>query len=1291
MNNQKGYTFHTMKSTPPRPKLTLLLGLISAFAVIPAASGGIAITGSGEYTQNFDTLPGTGGANAVHAWTNDSTLPGWFAEGQVAGGALTEIRVGPTSSNGSSIYFYSLGNPIGSSDRALGCAQTNTSNTNNFAFGLLFHNESGTTVSFDTFSFWGEQHRYSGAAASVNTAWYKIGTDPITSPSVASSDGWTALPSLDFSSPAFNGNNPDALGPSTVTDGNTENYHTFVSADISDISLQPDEYIMFRFFDPDHSGSDHCLGYDDVRVSWTVGSFGYPVVDSRFVNTGGFLGWLYLTGSPWCYSYSLRSWIWIASDLSTSLAELSGVWNYVHGTEPGQSDPVAGDTVWGYPVADQHVGTGDFLGWLQVANAPWAYAWNLNTWIWLGSGVSVDLRSDPRSWVYVRNAERNYSDVVLADNPLAYWRFQENMGDFASDSVGDLDLALINSPNLSVLGQGSAALFSALDASYAEAPDDDILDLTGSLTIEFWIYPAFDDTSFAGLVGKGDNAYQIRRNGVTSGLRFDVRGGTGGSVNVDSAYELPSLQWTHVAAVYDADLGQMRLYFNGDQDANVATRSGTVAVNSNGLQIGSNFNGLSYRRFFNGILDEVAIYDYALSADRVLVHYQSARIDNSGIPLAVDLVTASAITEDSAQITWSTNLPASAKVYYGTSESSLSEVSQTVDQGETDHQIGLENLLPETTYYFQAQSSTDGGKTAVSEVFSFDTLEHVSPVELMNVESTQVTSGSALIRWETNNPADAVVRYGLSAGSLTFTSEVIDEGNNQHTIVLDDLESGTTYYFEVTSVDELDSSDTSLVMNFTTLGVSEVFMTSELTQYGITWEFSQEHQAGRFANGDWWVVGPVNVVSVTPAPGVAPADEINNFGANQYGDFGLQDNKTRRNGSMLVLTPANAQGYDSRGLNYNAGSSVSFPYSLAANRSLISSRSYKAVPNLRMHQAIMWSSEKTGVNSLRTAAVLTCLAEAPEAEAFRPPYAGTSKPLYYVGDLRWDRLLELDVPSGDMPNWAQYERYFERPWLDHFNGSWHGQHFLPNENQASYGRDMVRMVGQASLMLHLNVPQATKRKLLIGLVQYGIDLHGMVDLGAHWNEGGGHTSARKWPVLFAGLMLDDESFFDMPSTAIFHEDTQTYYGEGWAGQTALWQMIIHHGVRATYMEQLPSTWDTYDSGWAKTSEGYRVCCTVRAWVGQTLAALLMGAKELWNHNAYFDNVEDWMREEDIYAANRGTSRPATEGSAFESFVNTMWILYRDDVPTQPDGADDLMWVPTGGGLSGSWVSNPKPE
>ena len=463
--------------------------------------------------------------------------------------------------------------------------------------------------------------------------------------------------------------------------------------------------------------------------------------------------------------------------------------------------------------------------------------------------------------------------------------------------------------------------------------------------------------------------------------------------------------------------------------------------------------------------------------------------------------------------------------------------------------------------------------------------------------------------------------------------------------------------------------------------------TISISQHGITWTFSQPVTYGQFINGDYWVVGPVTVASVSPAPSVAPSNEVNDLGTNQWGDTGLQSNTTRRNGSMVVMMPGSGQGYDSRGVTYNAATSVSFPYALAVNRSLISSKSRLTIPSQQMHHAIMWTSEKNGNQVMQTAAILTCLAAAPPADAFRPTYIGGSKPVFTLSQVRWDRLMSLPAGSG-MPSWSQWERYLERPWIDHLNGAWQQQWLLPIENMPAYGREYPRILGIAGLMLHSDASQAQKRTLLIRLLQIGIDWRGVVQAGGYWNQGGGVTNGRKFPIVFAARLIDDPYFTaEAPATAIIHEDTQCYYGNGWAGMKALWQMVMHHGARLPYMHLHPSQYSTYDGGWAATSESYRRCCTIKAWPAQALATLLAGGKAAWNHDSFFDNVDDWMRYEDLYAAGRGgLARPSDETTVFDPFARTMWDLHRNSVPAQPGGTLFRMWNAS----TNQWVANTPP-
>src|SRR4030043_2201287 len=39
---------------------------------------------------------------------------------------------------------------------------------------------------------------------------------------------------------------------------------------------------------------------------------------------------------------------------------------------------------------------------------------------------------------------------------------------------------------------------------------------------------------------------------------------------------------------------------------------------------------------------------------------------------------------------------------------------------------------------------------------------------------------------------------------------------------------------------------------------------SQISQFGITWTFNKDYSVGQFANGDYWVVGPVTITSINP-------------------------------------------------------------------------------------------------------------------------------------------------------------------------------------------------------------------------------------------------------------------------------------------------------------------------------------------------------------------------------------------------------------------------------------------
>ncbi len=220
----------------------------------------------------------------------------------------------------------------------------------------------------------------------------------------------------------------------------------------------------------------------------------------------------------------------------------------------------------------------------------------------------------------------------------------------------------------------------------------------------------------------------------------------------------------------------------------------------------------------------------------------------------------------------------------------------------------------------------------------------------------------------------------------------------------------------------------------------------------------------------------------------------------------------------------------------------------------------------------------------------------------------------------------------------EIEDHYSRVWLDLVFFSFDA----PIEYQPQYGRELGRAAGLASLILMTDLPPAKKEKLLIGFVQNGIDLWGIVRAGFHgWQAHGGHGSGRKWPIVFAGIMLGDDAMAS-PNKSYpdcqFGEDMQTLYRRCWTGAKVVY--AGHMGVDKNghdvntrtpgwgqYEHLQPKDWpiDPEEPG---MNEAYRRGCTSLAWVGEALAARLMHAEKYWDHDAFFSYVDRWMTEDD---------------------------------------------------------------
>ena len=458
-------------------------------------------------------------------------------------------------------------------------------------------------------------------------------------------------------------------------------------------------------------------------------------------------------------------------------------------------------------------------------------------------------------------------------------------------------------------------------------------------------------------------------------------------------------------------------------------------------------------------------------------------------------------------------------------------------------------------------------------------------------------------------------------------------------------------------------------------------LTDTITQYGITWKFSAQVETGQFINGDYYVVGNCTVVSIDPVPGGG------------------------RNG--CELNPAlndSKSGYDSReeAGRYDGSMCTALPINMKPGDALISTISasvaeFKTIPN--------WLRKADKSNCpVKSACVLTCVSAALSADAFRPSYCDRTQKIYYGKNLKRNILPSLpygretyDTDQGAL-TLKEFEDKFIRVWLNlvffHFDA--------PAEYQPQYGREHGRAMGLASLILMTDLPLAKKEKLLIGLVQNGIDLWGIAKAGFHgWQAFGGHGSGRKWPIVFAGKMLGDTDM-SQPTVTLpnleFGEDMQTLYKTSWTGAKVVY--AGHNGVDKNgndvnsalgwgqYEHLEPKDWPIYAAE-PGMNEMYRRCCTSHAWVGMMLCAKIMHAEKLWNHDAFFDYVDRWMTEDDTgfmqtiktqtnkvpytnfsYAPNGldfTASSYAWQRQTWDGFVNQMWANFRNNLPPDLDG------------------------
>ena len=236
----------------PPFKMCLLLLLLVLPGLLPGSlSGQIALSG-GAYSQNFDSLAGSGTA----PWMDNVTLPGWYASRSVAPNSVTNYSAGTGSSTTGALYSFG---GSGSTDRALGTLAS--SGTGRLAFGIRFTNDTGLPQTGFTVSCTGEQWRVGGSVAQKLAFSYQIGT-ALTNADAHDDQAWTPFPALDIDSPNTN-------ATQTLQGNDPTNQVVFAGVPIPGVVVPPGQELFLRWLDVDDPGFDDGLALDNISVSFS--------------------------------------------------------------------------------------------------------------------------------------------------------------------------------------------------------------------------------------------------------------------------------------------------------------------------------------------------------------------------------------------------------------------------------------------------------------------------------------------------------------------------------------------------------------------------------------------------------------------------------------------------------------------------------------------------------------------------------------------------------------------------------------------------------------------------------------------------------------------------------------------------------------------------------------------------------------------------------------------------------------------------------------------------------------
>src|SRR6202046_1183102 len=203
------------------------------------------------------------------------------------------------------------------------------------------------------------------------------------------------------------------------------------------------------------------------------------------------------------------------------------------------------------------------------------------------------------------------SAAAAAPGLVAAYGFDEGSGTTVTDASGNGNNGTISGATWSTAGKYGDALSFNGTSSLVTIPNSASLQLSSGMTLEAWVNPSTVNANWRDVLYKANDNFYLEATSTNGSLPDAglIAGGT--YADAFGTAKLTASTWAFLTETYDGST--LRLYVNGTQVASTA-HTGAIASSPHPLQIGGD---TTYSQYFGGLIDEVRIYNVALTAAQI--------------------------------------------------------------------------------------------------------------------------------------------------------------------------------------------------------------------------------------------------------------------------------------------------------------------------------------------------------------------------------------------------------------------------------------------------------------------------------------------------------------------------------------------------------------------------------------------------------------------------------------------------------------------------------------------------